>query len=174
MKLFLSVATIILLAALGTIPFQDAKSGASSQTAELDSTGAANSVALSGFLVIQAELSDLVNDLAWVIYENDIHYDFRLRMGEEISALQRELEEKVNTLAGLFANFVPVINRVDNAKRLVEEFAERDELAYYADKAYDRARDMRRAVEILIQELQAISDDLAQTPAAQEGDENGS
>jgi len=169
MKLLLSVATIVLLVALGTMP-RDVHSGPSSEAIELASIRSAGRLALSELLEIQGDLSALVNDLTWLIYENDIHYEFRLRMGEQINTVASVLEDKVNTLAGLMANFVPVIDEVANAKRLVEEFAEKDELAYYADEAYDRATDMLRTVELLIQELQVITDDLAQTPGAQEGD----
>jgi len=116
-------------------------------------------------LTLRAELSGLHDDLDWAILYVDSLYDYMRLIEDETSQLQHAIDAKIDgSLFANLANLYPVLEHADRLENLTQEFQTQDELPELTSSAYEKVRIISGNVEMLIEELQAVSDNLAQTP----------
>lgn len=121
-------------------------------------------------LALQAQVAELQEDIDWAIWHVDSLYDFITKASEEVVWLQQEVgEEREAQLASQSGILLPIQEHLNALEALIQEFEEQDGLPELTSSAYSGTQDISHELIALTKKLQAISDDLAQTPGAQEG-----
>ena len=124
-------------------------------------------------LALQAQVAELQEDIDWAIWHVDSLYDFITKTREEVAWLQQETGEREDAqLAARSGILLPIQEHLNALEALIQKFEGQDGLPELTSSAYSRTQDISHELIALTEELQAISDDLARTPGATEGDRN--